>query len=87
MAWYYKNNICGKTDESLRRKATGPVKWQPVAENSRHCLFSSAYFAMTANAFAEDTQMALSVGMNGHVEKPIQVDKLLSTLVEITMKQ
>lgn len=87
MAWYYKNNICGKTDESLRRKATGPVKWQPVAENSRHCLFSSAYFAMTANAFAEDTQMALSVGMNGHVAKPIQVDKLLSTLVEITMKQ
>ena len=63
------------------------MKWQPVAENSRHCLFSSAYFAMTANAFAEDTQMALSVGMNGHVAKPIQVDKLLSTLVEITMKQ
>ena len=28
MAWYYKNNICGKTDESLRRKATGPLKWQ-----------------------------------------------------------
>ena len=44
MAWYYKNNICGKTDESLRRKATGPLKWQPVAENSRHCLFSSASF-------------------------------------------
>ena len=87
MAWYYKSNICGKKDESLRRKATGPVKWQPVAENSRHCLFSSAYFAMTANAFTEDTQMALSVGMNGHVAKPIQVDKLLSTLVEITMKQ
>ena len=39
------------------------------------------------NAFAEDTQKALSVGMNGHVAKPIQVDKLLSTLVEIMMKQ
>ena len=22
---------CGKTDESLGRKATGPLKWQPVA--------------------------------------------------------
>ena len=44
----------GKVVETLRRKAIGPVKWQPVAENSRHCLFSSAYFAMTANAFAED---------------------------------
>ena len=48
------NMEIGKTDESLRRKATGPLKWQPVAENSRHCLFSSAYFAMTANAFAEN---------------------------------
>jgi len=62
------------------------VKWQPVAENSRHCLFSSAYFAMTANAFAEDTQMALSVGMNGHIAKPVQVDQLLSILAEILMK-
>ena len=26
---YNKKN--GKTDESLRRKAIGPVKWQPVA--------------------------------------------------------
>ena len=62
------------------------MKWQPVAENSRHCLFSSAYFAMTANAFAEDTQMALSVGMNGHIAKPVQVDQLLSILAEILMK-
>ena len=62
------------------------MKWQPVAENSRHCLFSSAYFAMTANAFAEDTQMALSVGMYGHIAKPVQVDQLLSILAEILMK-
>ena len=82
MAWYYKNNICGKTDESLRRKATGSVKWQPVAENSRHCLFSSAYFAMTANAFAEDTQKALSVGMNDHVAKPVDMNILVPTIMK-----
>ena len=41
---------------------------------------------MTANAFAEDTQMALSVGMNGHIAKPVQVDQLLSILAEILMK-
>ena len=29
----------------------------------------------------------LVAGMNGHIAKPIQVDKLLSTLVEIMMKQ
>ena len=33
----------GKPDESLGRKATGPVKWQPVAWNEVHCLFDSAF--------------------------------------------
>ena len=39
--------------------------------------------AITANAFAEDVQAALNAGMNGHIAKPIQVDKLLSTLAEM----
>ena len=34
----------GKPDESLGRKATGPLKWQPVAGNDVHCLFDSAFF-------------------------------------------
>lgn len=33
--------------------------------------------AMTANAFAEDRQKALEVGMNDHVAKPIDMNKLL----------
>lgn len=33
--------------------------------------------AMTANAFAEDKQKALRVGMNDHVAKPIDMNKLL----------
>lgn len=36
--------------------------------------------AMTANAFAEDIQMALEAGMNAHVAKPIDLPLLLSTL-------
>ena len=28
--------IIGKTSESLRHKAIGPVKWQPVANIKRH---------------------------------------------------
>ena len=39
--------------------------------------------AMTANAFAEDKQNAFSAGMNGHVAKPLDVPKLLTTLAEI----
>ena len=30
--------MIGKPDESLGRKAIGPVKWQPVAGNEVHCL-------------------------------------------------
>ena len=36
--------------------------------------------AMTANAFEEDKQEALRVGMNGHIAKPINIEKLLETL-------
>ena len=43
--------------------------------------------AMTANAFEEDKKAALAAGMNGHIAKPIQVDKLLSTLSEIIRQQ
>ena len=43
--------------------------------------------AMTANAFDEDRKKALEHGMNGHIAKPIQVDKLLSILSEVIRKQ
>ena len=43
--------------------------------------------AMTANAFDEDKRDALAAGMNGHIAKPIQIDKLLSLLAEIIKQQ
>ncbi len=36
--------------------------------------------AMTANAFAEDKQEAIEVGMNDHIAKPIDVHRLIRTL-------
>ncbi len=36
--------------------------------------------AMTANAFEEDKQEALRCGMNGHIAKPINIEKLIETL-------
>ncbi|MBR1815340.1 MAG: response regulator [Lachnospiraceae bacterium] len=36
--------------------------------------------AMTANAFDEDKQLALAAGMNGHIAKPIDTDKLVEVL-------
>ena len=39
--------------------------------------------AMTANAFEEDKQAALQSGMDGHIAKPIDIQKLLETLDRI----
>ncbi len=46
-------------------------------------LASIPIIAMTANAFEEDKQEALSSGMNGHIAKPINVQHLFDTLEEI----
>ena len=37
--------------------------------------------AMTANAFAEDRQRCLDVGMNDHIAKPVDPDALFTTLL------
>uniref|UniRef100_UPI0040568841 ATP-binding protein n=1 Tax=Agathobacter sp. TaxID=2021311 RepID=UPI0040568841 len=39
--------------------------------------------AMTANAFEEDRRHAFEAGMNGHVQKPIEVDKLIQALRDV----
>lgn len=39
--------------------------------------------ALTANAFEEDRKNALAAGMNGHLTKPVEIDKLKETLLKI----
>ena len=36
--------------------------------------------AMTANAFAEDVQLAKNTGMNEHIAKPLDMNKLNDVL-------
>ena len=36
--------------------------------------------AMTADAFAEDVQMCLDAGMDAHVAKPVEIDKVLAAV-------
>lgn len=43
--------------------------------------------AMTANAFDEDVQNSLKAGMNAHLSKPVDPDKLYETLGELAGKE
>ena len=36
--------------------------------------------AMTANAFDEDVQLSLQIGMNAHLTKPVEPERLYETL-------
>lgn len=56
-------------------KATQTIRHLP--DKDKACI---PIIAMTANAFEEDKRDAITAGMNGHIAKPIQVDKLLSML-------
>ena len=42
--------------------------------------------AMTANAFKEDEQAAERAGMQGHIAKPIDVQKMLETIRKVLLK-
>lgn len=39
--------------------------------------------AMTANAFEEDRRKAISIGMNEHITKPIDAEKMKKTITEV----
>lgn len=52
-----------------------------------YCSYTDAktipIIAMTANAFDEDVQRSLQAGMNAHLSKPVEQDKLFLTLGEL----
>lgn len=53
------------------RRLDGPVRRIPI-------------IAVTANAFEEDMKKAYEAGMNGHVSKPIDVEKIKEVLEKVT---
>ena len=63
-------------------KATQAIRHLP--DRDKACI---PIIAMTANAFEEDKRDAIAAGMDGHIAKPIQIDKLLSMLMEIMRQQ
>ena len=63
-------------------KATQAIRRLP--DKDKACI---PIIAMTANAFEEDKRDAIAAGMNGHIAKPIQLDKLLAMLAEVIRQQ
>lgn len=48
---------------------------------------STPIYAMTADTFAEDVASCLRQGMNGHLSKPIEIEKLLTVLTDISKQK
>ncbi len=53
-----------------------------IRQSGREDLKELPIFAMTADAFSEDIRKAEAAGMNGHIAKPIDIDKLMAILRE-----
>lgn len=43
--------------------------------------------AMTANAFEEDAKKCFEAGMDAHLTKPLQIEKLVSTIAQLCSKK
>ena len=57
-------------------KATQTIR--RLADEKKACI---SIIAMTANAFEEDRKKALAKGMNGHIAKPVDAEKLKKTIL------
>ena len=57
-------------------KATQTIR--RLADEKKACI---PIIAMTANAFEEDRKKALAKGMNGHIAKPVDAEKLKKTIL------
>jgi CheY-like chemotaxis protein len=64
------------------RRIRSIEKSRPMGEDGIQKGFPSGIpiIAMTANVFREDVEQCLAAGMNGHLGKPVELDKVISTL-------
>ena len=57
-----------------------------IRESDDASISNVQIIAMTANAFKEDEIAAEKAGMQSHIAKPIDVEKMLNTIAEVMKK-
>ncbi len=73
--------------DALMPQLTGYEAATAIRQLNRSDAKDIPIIAVTANAFKEDVERALASGMNAHIAKPIEFDKLLSLVKEYTTKR
>ena len=58
-----------------------------IRQMSRPDVAAIPIVAMTANAFAEDIQQSLDAGMNDHIAKPLDVERMLRMIARYRKKE
>ena len=58
-----------------------------IRKSEREDAGTIAIYAMTANSFEEDVSAALNAGMNGHIAKPVDAEKVEKTICSVLGSQ
>ncbi|MBO4312984.1 MAG: response regulator [Desulfovibrio sp.] len=61
----------------------GYAATRAIRANGREDLARLPIVAMTANAFSDDVHRALEAGMNAHISKPIEVERVCAVIAEV----
>ncbi|MDD3183789.1 MAG: hybrid sensor histidine kinase/response regulator [Anaerostipes sp.] len=60
---------------------------QTIRSSGRDDAASIPIYAMSANAFDEDVEKSITAGMNGHLKKPLEINKLKQVLENCLLKE
>lgn len=79
-AYLFEENQPGRFDVILMDVMNGYEATRKIREIDRADAKTIPIIAMTANAFLEDIQESRDAGMNDHISKPLDVEKLMTTI-------